>query len=109
MTYTKENNCNVLEVLEKQLAKFSESDLIIIEGYFTIRTGTKVDFIVDNRKDLDFLPEGYELDIFTTHRDKEDDSLNSYGEQLIQLSIAFRLEQNACTIGIVHGSSKQLP
>ena len=40
---------------------------------------------------MDFLPEGYELDTFTTHRNNEEVSLNSYGEQLIQLSIASKL------------------
>ena len=61
---------------------------IITAGDFNSRIGTKGDFIVEDRKDLGFLPEGYELDTFTTHKNNEDVSLNSYGEQLIQLSIA---------------------
>ena len=90
-TYTKENECNVLQLIVKQLAKFSELDQIIIGGGFNSRIGTKADFIVEDRKDLDFLPEGYELDTFTTHRNNEDVSLNSYGEQLIQLCVASKL------------------
>ena len=89
LTYTKENECNFLQLLEKQLVKFSESDQIIIGGDFNSRIGTKADFIVEERKDLDFLPEGYALDTFTTHRNNEDVCLNSYG--LIQLSIVSKL------------------
>ena len=59
-------------------------------GDFNSKIGTKADFIVEYRKDLDFLP-GYELDTFTTHRNNEDVSLNSFGEQLIQLCIASKL------------------
>ena len=90
-TYTKENECNVLDLIEKQLAKFSEQDQIIVRGYFNSSGGTKADFIVENRKDLDLLLEGYELDTFTTHRNNEDVSLNNNGEQLIQLCIASKL------------------
>ena len=56
------------------------------------RIGTKLDFLVEDREDLDFLPEGYELDTFTTHGNNEDVSLNNYGEQLIQLLIASKLK-----------------
>ena len=81
--YTKENECNVLQLIEEQLAKFSESDQVIIGGNLNSRIGTEADFIVEDGKDLDFLPEGYELSTFTTHRNNEDVSLNSYGEQWI--------------------------
>ena len=90
-TYTKENECNVLQLIKEQLARFSESDQIIIRRDFNSRLGIKADFIVEHRKDLDFLPEGYELDTFMTHRNNDDVSLNSYGEQLIQLCIASKL------------------
>ena len=90
--YTKENECNVLELIDKQLAKFSESDQIIIGRDFNdSRIGTKADLAVQDGKDLNFLPEGYELDTFTTHRSNENFSLNSYGEQMIQLCIASKL------------------
>ena len=87
-TYTKEYECNVLQLTEEQLAKFSESDQIVIRGDFNSRIGTKADFTADDRKDLDFLPEVYELDTFMKHRNNKDVSLNSYGEQLVQLCIA---------------------
>ena len=54
----------------EQLDKFSELDLIIIGGDFNSKIGTKADFIVED-KDLDFLPEGYELDTVTTRRNNE--------------------------------------
>ena len=56
MTYTKKKKCNVFELIEKQLAKFSESDQIIIGGDFNSKIGIKLDFIVRDMKDLDFLP-----------------------------------------------------
>ena len=65
-TYAKETECNVLQLIEEQLAKFSESDQIIIGGDFNSRIGTKADLITEDKKDLDFLPESYELDTFTT-------------------------------------------
>ena len=89
MTHTKENECNFLELIGKQLAKFSESDQIIIGGNFNSRIGTNSDFKVEGRIDLDFPPEGYELDTFTKHRNNKDVSLNSYGKQLIQFCIAW--------------------
>ena len=42
-TYTKENECNVLQLIEEQLAKFSKSDQTIIGGDFNTRIGTKAD------------------------------------------------------------------
>ena len=60
-TYTKENEFNALKDIERQLAKCSEPDLIIIWGVFNCKIGAKTDFIVKDRKDLDFLAEGYEL------------------------------------------------
>ena len=95
-TYSKENECNFLQLIEEQLAKFSESDQIIIGRDFNSRIGTKADFIVEDRKDLNFLPE---VDTFTTHRNNKDVSLNSYGEQSIQLCIASKL-------GVLNGSTR---
>ena len=57
--------------------------------------------MVEDRKDLDFLPEGYELDTFTTHRKNED---YSYGEQLMQLCITSKLRVlNGSTRGNLQG------
>ena len=103
-TYTKENECNVLQLIEEQLAKFSESDQIIIGGDFNSRIGTKADFMVEDRKDLEFLPKGSELDTSTAHRNNEDVSLNSYGEELIQPCIRSKLRVlNARTRGDLQG------
>ena len=60
--------------------------------------------MIDDRKDLHFLPEGYELDTFTTHRNNKDVPLNSYGEQLIQICIASKLRVlNGRTRGNLQG------
>ena len=58
LTYTKVNECNILQLIEEQLAKFSESNQIKIGGDFNSRIGNKADFIAEDRKDMDFLPEG---------------------------------------------------
>ena len=78
-TYTKKNEFNVLRLIEKQLATLSKSDQIKIEEDFNSRIGTKVDFIVEDRKVLDFLLEGYKLDPFSRHSTNEDISLSSKG------------------------------
>ena len=88
----KKMNAMFSNLQTNNLAKFSESDQIIIGGDFNdSRIGTKADLTVQDRKDLNFLQEGYELDTFTTHRSNENFSLNSYGEQMIQLCIASKL------------------
>ena len=103
-TYTNENEYNVLQLIEEQLAKFSKSDHIVIGEDLNSKISTKADFIVEDRKDLDFLSEGYELDTFTTHRHNEDVSLNSYGEKLIQLCIPSKLRVlNSRTRGDLQG------
>ena len=70
-TYTKINECYVIELIEKQLGTFPELDKIVIGGDFNCRIGTKEDFINEDRKDLDFLAEYFELDSFTTPRNKK--------------------------------------
>ena len=63
-----------------------------------------MDFIVEDRKDLDFLQERYELNTFSTHRNNKDASLNSCGEQLIQLCIVSKLRiLNGRTRGDLEG------
>ena len=54
-----------------------ESGQISIGGGFNSRIGTKRNLIDDDRKYFDFLPDGYELDTFTTHRNGEVISLNN--------------------------------
>ena len=75
-TFTKENECNVLDLIKSQLTKFSKPNQITIREDF-----------------LDFLPKVYtselntipELDTSATYRSNEDVSLNNYGEQFIHL------------------------
>ena len=109
MRYTKENESNVFDLIDNQLAKISESYQTITGRDFNSRIGTKPEFIVEDRKDLDFLSDGYKLDTFTTHRNKEDVSINNYGEQLIQFCIRSKLRiLNARTRGIYKDISSAL-
>ena len=60
--------------------------------------------MVEDRKDLEFLPKGSKLDTSTAHRNNEDVSLNSYGEELIQPCIRSKLRVlNARTRGDLQG------
>ena len=45
---TKENNCNVTDILKKQLSKFSSSDIIFIGGEFNSRMGSQNDFFIES-------------------------------------------------------------
>ena len=60
--YTKEKNCNVIDILREQLTKFSLSDIIFIGGDFNSRVGSQDDFITESENDLDYLPQDYEID-----------------------------------------------
>ena len=76
--YTKENNCNVIDILREQLSKFSSSDIIFIGGDFNSRVGTRDDLIIESENDLDYLPQDYEIDSITSIRNNQDISINEY-------------------------------
>ena len=78
--YTKENNCNVVDILREQLSKFSSAGIIFIGGDFNSRVGTPDDFIIESENDLGYLPQ-----------DNQDISINEYGQQLLDLCIAAKL------------------
>ena len=103
-TYTKEKNLNVIDTLKEQLTFFSSSDIIFIGGDFNSRVGTQNDFIVENEKDFNYLPQDYELDIVTSVRNNQDVSINDYGLQLLDLCIAAKLRiLNGRTRGDLQG------
>ena len=85
--YTKEDNCNVIDILREQLSKFSSSDIIFIGGEFNSRVRTGNDFIIESENDLDYLPKD-EIDSITSIRNNQDISINKYGQQLLELRIA---------------------
>ena len=60
-SYTKHNKCNIIDTLRDQLSKFSPNDMIFI-GYFDSRIETQNDFIIENQKNLNYLPQDYKLD-----------------------------------------------
>ena len=89
-THTKKDDFNALHILRQQLTKLL-LDLIFIGGDFNIRVGAEPDFVTENINDLHFSPEGYELDIDNSSKNNQDISVNKYGQQLIDLSIASKL------------------
>lgn len=58
-SYTKGNKCNIIDTLRDQLSKFSLNDIVFIGGKLSSKTGTQK---IENQKDLNFLPQHYELD-----------------------------------------------
>ena len=89
-THTKKDDFNALHILWQQLTKLL-LDLIFIGGDFNIRVGAEPDFVTENINDLHFSPGGYELDIVNSSKNNQDISVNKYGQQLIDLSIASKL------------------
>ena len=89
--YSKMRKDSPLDELREKLLTFSESDLVLKRGDFNSRTGTLSDFVIEDERDLPFLPENYELNTHLTRRNNEDISINRYGEQLIDLCIASKL------------------
>ena len=47
-SFTKNDNCTVIDILKQQLAKFNLRDLIFVSGNFNNRLGNKQDFITVN-------------------------------------------------------------
>ena len=45
-------------------------------GDFNIRIGTQIDFMIENEKDLIYLPQDYELDTIRSARNNQDTSVN---------------------------------
>ena len=70
--HTKSYDSNVIDRLEKQLKKFSSSNLILIGTDFNSRTGT-----TRNTRDLSFLPGDYDFGTFTVSRNNV--SINHFG------------------------------
>ena len=100
--YTKENNCNVLDILREQLSKFSSPDIFIGRD-FKNRVGTRDDFIIESENGLDYLPQYYEIDSITSIRNNQDISVNDYGEQLLDLCRTDGRTLNGRTRGVLQG------
>ena len=83
--YYHHNECNIIDTLCDQLNKFSPNDMIFIGGDFNSRIGTQNDFIIGNEKDLNYLPQDYQLDTIRLVRNNQDTSVNENGQQLLDL------------------------
>ena len=78
-SYTKHNKCNIIDILHDQLSKFSPNNMVFIGGDFNSRIGTQNDFIIGHKKDLNYLPQEYELDTVKLVRNIQEMSVNEYG------------------------------
>ena len=61
--------------------------MIFVGGNFNSRIGTQNDFIIENEKDLNYLPQDYELDTIRSVRNNQNTSVSEYGQQLLDLFI----------------------
>ena len=53
-SYTKHNECNIIDTLRDQLSKFSLNNMVFVGGNFNSRIGTQNDFIIEKEKDLNY-------------------------------------------------------
>ena len=65
--------------------------MVFVGGDFNSRIGTQNDFTIENEKDLNYLPQEYELDTIRSVRNNQDTSVNEYGQQLLDLCIETKL------------------
>ena len=77
--YTKENNYNVLDSFKRLLSYFSFSEISITAGDVNSRIENQPDSINEREKDLNYLPEGYELNFAMPPRNNKDPSINKQG------------------------------
>ena len=78
--------------------------MAVVGGDFNIKIGTQNDFIIKNQKDLNYLPQVYELDTIRSVRNNQETPVNEYGQQLLDLCIEAELRiLNDRTHGDVQG------
>ena len=65
--------------------------MVFVGSDFNSRIGTQNDFITESEKDLNYLPQDYELDTIRSVRNNQDTSVNEYGQQLLDLCIETKL------------------
>ena len=65
--------------------------MVFVGGDFNSRIGTQNDFIIENEKDLNYLPQDHELGTIRSVRNNQDTSVNEYGQQLLDLCIKTKL------------------
>ena len=65
--------------------------MVLIGGDCKSRLRTQNDFIIENEKDLNYLPQDYELDRIRLVRNNQDTSVNEYGQQLLDLCTETKL------------------
>ena len=65
--------------------------MVFVGSDFNSRIGTQNDFITESEKDLNYLPQDYELDTIRSVRNNQDTSVNEYRQQLLDLCIETKL------------------
>ena len=89
--YVSRSNTDILENIQNDISNFSKSGKIILAGDFNARTGTELDFIlndadIDNAVDIEYIS-----DIQIPLRRSLDCTLNARGKELIELCVSSKL------------------
>ena len=90
--YADQSEEDVLDIIEKDILKFSHQGSIILCGDLNARTGSEPDFIINDINDIHVpMYDNYICDIIQDLRCSYDAKVDSRGKQLLDLCIASKL------------------
>lgn len=85
-------NVNILDFIEMDITRYMRSGDILLCGDFNARTRNLADYIVNDDRDISFLPDIYVPDDFHINRRNMDmKSINNYGKWLTDLCMSANL------------------
>ena len=82
---------DILNILEREIHKYSVQGQIVLLGDLNARTGTLNDFIEHDCQDFLVIPDTYNLDKNWPKRNNADYTVNKLGGEILQLCIANKL------------------
>ncbi|CAG2241908.1 unnamed protein product [Mytilus edulis] len=104
-SYYRKLNYNILEMIENDIVKYSQSGKIMIAGDLNARTACEIDHIqMDSDKHIPLF-DNYKCDSSLIQRKSKDSSINTRGRQLLSLCISSSLRiLNGRTMGDLMGA-----
>ena len=98
---------NIWNLLEEEIARYSQEGHLILAGDFNARIGTRQDFILHDSTYCTHLPPNYISDYPLT-RISEDNTVNEYGRELLQLCKGSQLRIVNGRVGNDKGKGKYM-
>ncbi|VDI06554.1 Hypothetical predicted protein [Mytilus galloprovincialis] len=104
-SYYRKFNYNILEMIENDIVKYSQSGKIMIAGDLNARTSCEIDhYQMDSDKHIPLF-DNYKCDSSLIQRKSKDSSINTRGRQLLSLCISSSLRiLNGRTMGDLMGA-----